>query len=104
MALLEMGGADDQGCLAGGRPEGVAARGTLAGGFDVLAPGFDGVVAGFDVPAEFFVWGVPDEVGVRGEDVEDDEGDAVEVVGDSDGAGEGAGAGGAGMPIAGASA
>ncbi|MEU9179892.1 hypothetical protein AB0C90_24110 [Streptomyces sp. NPDC048550] len=90
MTLLEMGGADDQGCLAGW-PEGFAPCGA--------------VVVGFDVVAEVFVWGVADRVAVRGDGDGDDVRDGV---GASDRTGEGDGAGDregcAGMPIAGASA
>ncbi|KOY55490.1 hypothetical protein [Streptomyces sp. XY332] len=96
MTLLEMGGADDQGCLAGW-PEAFAPRGVLVMGFDG-----DGVEVRPDVAAGVFVRGVADRVAVRGED------DADDGVGDCDGTGEGDGAGGrdgcAGMPIAGASA
>ncbi len=108
MTLLEMGGADDQGCLAG-RPEAAAPRGAVVAVFDVVAARFDvvamvfGVVAAvFAVVAEVFAWGVADRVAVRGADEE------VDGRGDSDGTGEGAGAAGregcTGMPIAGASA
>ncbi|KOU23331.1 hypothetical protein ADK52_17705 [Streptomyces sp. WM6372] len=94
MTLLEMGGADDQGRLVG-RPEGVAPRGAVVGGFDVVA--------------EVFGLGAGDRVAVRGEDDEDDEGDEPgDRDRDGDGTGESAGAadreGCAGMPIAGASA
>lgn len=96
MTLLEMGGAGDQGCLAGW-PEGFAPRGA--------------VVAGFDGVTDVSVRGVAERAAVRGEDDEGDEGDGRAGragVGDSDGTGEGGGAddraGCAGMPIAGASA
>ncbi|MEU9302397.1 hypothetical protein [Streptomyces sp. NPDC048269] len=98
MTLLEMGGAGDQGCLAGG-PEGLAPCGAVVVGFDVVVVGFDVVAVSFDVVAEDFVRGVADRAAVRGADG---------GVGDSDGTGEGEGAGDregcAGMPIAGASA
>ncbi|MFF1344192.1 hypothetical protein ACFVYT_41420 [Streptomyces sp. NPDC058290] len=97
MTLLEMGGADDQGCLAGW-PEGFAPCGAVVVGFDVVAERFDAA-------AEVFVWGVADRVAVRGDGDDDDVRDGV---GDSDRTGEGDGAGDregcAGMPIAGASA
>ncbi|MEU9162293.1 hypothetical protein AB0D29_18720 [Streptomyces sp. NPDC048424] len=108
MTLLKMGGADGQLRLAG-RPEGVAPRGPVVVGFDVVVAGFDVPAAGFDAPAvgvdasaEVFACGVADRAAVRGE--EDEDGRA----GDGDGTGEGGGAGEpggcAGMPIAGASA
>lgn len=94
MTLLEMGGAGDQGRLAG-LAEGFAPCGAVVVGFAVVA-------VSFAVVAEVFVWGVADRLAVRGEDGTGD------GVGDSDGACEGDGAGAhvgcAGMPIAGASA
>ncbi|MGW6978265.1 hypothetical protein ACWGE1_02255 [Streptomyces sp. NPDC054932] len=111
MTLLEMGGADDQGCLAG-RPEDAGPRGTGVAVFDavaaflgVVAEAFDVVAIVFGVVAEAFASGAAERVAVRGAD-DGDAGDARP--GDSDGTGVGDGAAGregcTGMPIAGASA
>ncbi|MFB7254476.1 hypothetical protein [Streptomyces nojiriensis] len=114
MTLLEMGGADDQGCLAG-RPEGAAPRGAVVVVFGVVAAAFVAAAVGFVAmgvvfvavggvfvaAAAVFAWGVADRVAVRGADDEDDGPDGG---GADAGAGVGGREGCTGMPMAGASA
>ncbi|MCY0936828.1 hypothetical protein [Streptomyces sp. H34-S4] len=54
MTLLEMGGAGDQGFLAGWR-EGLAPGGAVVVGFDLVAVGLDVVAEVLDGAAEVFV-------------------------------------------------